>query len=283
MKKYRDIALDFAKITVATFIISVAVYFFLVPSHVSVGSVSGLAVVLSNIIPLPVSALTMIMNVVLLIVGFVLIGREFGGKTVYTSILLPAFIALFENVFPNQGSLMEDAFLDTIMYVIVVSAGLAILFNANASSGGLDIVAKLLNKFLHMDLGMAMTVSGMCVAVSSIFFYDIKTAILSVFGTYFNGVVLDYFILGFYLKKRVCIISRKQEEIRNFIVNELHSGATIYEAVGAYNNENKSEIVTIVDKQEYAKLMSFIAKTDDAAFVTVYNVNKVIYRPKVKS
>ena len=283
MKKYRDIALDFAKITVATFIISVAVYFFLVPSHVSVGSVSGLAVVLSNIIPLPVSALTMIMNVVLLIVGFVLIGKEFGGKTVYTSILLPAFIALFENVFPNQGSLMEDAFLDTIMYVIVVSAGLAILFNANASSGGLDIVAKLLNKFLHMDLGMAMTVSGMCVAVSSIFFYDIKTAILSVFGTYFNGVVLDYFILGFYLKKRVCIISRKQEEIRNFIVNELHSGATIYEAVGAYNNENKSEIVTIVDKQEYAKLMSFIAKTDDAAFVTVYNVNKVIYRPKVKS
>ena len=283
MKKYRDIALDFAKITVATFIISVAVYFFLVPSHVSVGSVSGLAVVLSNIIPLPVSALTMIMNVVLLIVGFVLIGKEFGGKTVYTSILLPAFIALFENVFPNQGSLMEDAFLDTIMYVIVVSAGLAILFNANASSGGLDIVAKLLNKFLHMDLGMAMTVSGMCVAISSIFFYDIKTAILSVFGTYFNGVVLDYFILGFYLKKRVCIISRKQEEIRNFIVNELHSGATIYEAVGAYNNENKSEIVTIVDKQEYAKLMSFIAKTDDAAFVTVYNVNKVIYRPKVKS
>ena len=283
MKKYRDIALDFAKITVATFIISVAVYFFLVPSHVSVGSVSGLAVVLSNIIPLPVSALTMIMNVVLLIVGFVLTGKEFGGKTVYTSILLPAFIALFENVFPNQGSLMEDAFLDTIMYVIVVSAGLAILFNANASSGGLDIVAKLLNKFLHMDLGMAMTVSGMCVAISSIFFYDIKTAILSVFGTYFNGVVLDYFILGFYLKKRVCIISRKQEEIRNFIVNELHSGATIYEAVGAYNNESKSEIVTIVDKQEYAKLMSFIAKTDDAAFVTVYNVNKVIYRPKVKS
>ena len=283
MKKYRDIALDFAKITVATFIISVAVYFFLVPSHVSVGSVSGLAVVLSNIVPLPVSALTMIMNVVLLIVGFVLIGKEFGGKTVYTSILLPAFIALFENVFPNQGSLMEDAFLDTIMYVIVVSVGLAILFNANASSGGLDIVAKLLNKFLHMDLGMAMTVSGMCVAVSSIFFYDIKTAILSVFGTYLNGVVLDYFILGFYLKKRVCIISRKQEEIRNFIVNELHSGATIYEAVGAYNNESKSEIVTIVDKQEYAKLMSFIAKTDDAAFVTVYNGNKVIYRPKVKS
>ena len=283
MKKYRDIALDFAKITVATFILSVAVYFFLVPSHISVGSISGLAVILSNLIPLPVSALTMIMNVVLLIVGFVLIGREFGGKTVYTSILLPAFIALFENVFPNQGSLMEDAFLDTIMYVIVVSVGLAILFNANASSGGLDIVAKLLNKFLQMDLGMAMTVSGMVVAISSVFFYDIKTAILSVFGTYLNGVVLDYFILGFYLKKRVCIISQKQEEIRNFIVNELHSGATIYKAVGAYNFENKSEIVTIVDKQEYAKLMSFIAKTDDAAFVTVYNVNKVIYRPKVKS
>ena len=274
---------EFLKITVGTIIVGIAVYFFMLPSHLSVGSVAALAMMLSNFIPLTVSQITMIINVGLLIIGFLLIGPEFGIKTVYCAVLLPAVLGVFERLLPDFQSITQDPLLDVVCYILVVGVGLAILFSANASSGGLDIVAKLLNKFLHMDLGMAMTVSGMCVAVSSIFFYDIKTAILSVFGTYFNGVVLDYFILGFYLKKRVCIISRKQEEIRNFIVNELHSGATIYEAVGAYNNENKSEIVTIVDKQEYAKLMSFIAKTDDAAFVTVYNVNKVIYRPKVKS
>lgn len=155
------------------------------------------------------------------------------------------------------------------------------LFNRNASSGGLDIVAKLMNKFLHMDLGNAMSVSGMVVALSSALVYDKKIVVLSVLGTYLNGIVLDHFIFGFNLKKRVCIVSQKEEEIRSFILHELHSGATIYEAYGAYKLEPRREIITIVDKNEYAKLMTFIEKVDPAAFVTVYTVNKIIYRPKV--
>ena len=281
MKKYVELVKEFAMITVATAIVATAVFFFLVPSNVSVGSISGLAIVLGNFIPLPISALTMIMNVGLLIVGFLLVGREFGAKTVYTSILLPVIIGILEKIYPNNVSINGDPFLDMICYVFLVSVGLAMLFNRNASSGGLDIVAKLLNKFLHMDLGNAMSVSGMVVALSSALVYDKKIVILSVLGTYLNGIVLDHFIFGFNLKKRVCIVSQKEEVIRNFILHELHSGATVYEAYGAYKLDPRREIITIVDKNEYAKLMTYIEKTDPSAFVTVYTVNKIIYRPKV--
>ena len=281
MKKRMETVWEFAIITIATTIVAAAVFFFLIPSHVSVGSISGLAIVIGNFIPLPISAITMILNVALLIVGFLFVGREFGGKTVYTSILLPVVIGIFEKIFPNNTSITADPFLDMICYVFVVSIGLAMLFNRNASSGGLDIVAKLMNKFLHMDLGNAMSVSGMVVALSSALVYDKKTVVLSVLGTYLNGIVLDHFIFGFNLKKRVCIVSQKEEEIRNFILHELHSGATVYEAYGAYNLQPRREIITIVDKNEYAKLMTFIEKTDPTAFVTVYTVNKIIYRPKV--
>lgn len=279
--KHLETIKEFVMITIATTIVAVAVFFFLIPSHVSVGSISGLAIVIGNFIPLQISAITMILNVGLLVLGFLFIGREFGAKTVYTSILLPAVIGIFERVFPNNTSMTGDPFLDTLGYLFVVSIGLALLFNRNASSGGLDIVAMFMNKFLHMDLGKAMSVSGMCVALSSALVYDKKTVFLSVLGTYLNGLVLDHFILGFDLKKRVCIVSEKEEEIRRFIIHELHSGATIYQAIGAYNLEPKREIITIVNKHEYAKLMSYIAKTDSKAFVTVYNVNKIIYRPKV--
>ena len=280
MEKYWKIIKEYAIITIATTIVAAAVFFFLVPSHVSVGSISGLAMVITNFIPLPVSALTMILNVGLLIIGFLLVGREFGVKTVYTSILLPAVMGILERVFPNLGSLMGDPFLDMICYVFFVSIGLAMLFNRNASSGGLDIVAKLMNKFLHMDLGNAMSVSGMLVALSSGLVYDAKIVILSVLGTYLNGIVLDHFIFGFDMKKRVCIVSQKEEIIRQFILHELRSGATLYEAFGAYNLEPRREIITIVDKNEYAKLMSFIEREDPEAFVTVYTVHKIIYRPK---
>lgn len=281
MKNRIETIKEFVMITIATTIVAAAVFFFLVPSHVSVGSISGLAIVIGNFIPLPISVITMILNVALLIIGFLFVGREFGGKTVYTSILLPVVIGIFEKIFPNNVSFTADPFLDMICYIFVVSIGLAMLFNRNASSGGLDIVAKLMNKFLHMDLGNAMSVSGMVVALSSALVYDKKIVVLSVLGTYLNGIVLDHFIFGFNLKKRVCIVSQKEELIRNFILHELHSGATVYEAYGAYKMEPRREIITIVDKNEYAKLMTFIEKTDPAAFVTVYTVNKIIYRPKV--
>ena len=271
---------ELAILTGAVAIISAAVYFFLVPSHASVSSISGLGIVLANFVPLPLSAITMILNVVLLVIGFLTCGREFGAKTVYTSILLPAFIGLFERLFPNLGSLTDSQELDVLCYILVVSVGLSILFNRNASSGGLDIVAKIMNKYLHMDLGKAMSLSGMCVALSAALVYDKKTVVLSVLGTYFNGLVLDHFIFDNNIKRRVCIITGKEEELRRFIIEDLHSGATVYESYGAYNMQKRREIITIVDKAEYQKLMSYMNREDPQAFITVYTVSDMRYQPK---
>lgn len=274
------VAQEAAILTVAVAIIAAAVYFFLVPSHASVSSISGLGIVLSNFVPLSLSAITMILNVVLLIIGFFTCGREFGAKTVYTSILLPAFIGLFERLFPDIGSLTDSQELDVLCYILVVSVGLSILFNRNASSGGLDIVAKIMNKYLHIELGRAMSLSGMCVALSAALVYDKKTVVLSVLGTYFNGLVLDHFIFDHNIKRRVCIITQKEEELRHFILTDLHSGATVYESYGAYNMEKRREIITIVDKGEYQKLMDFMNREDPRAFITVYTVSDMRYQPK---
>lgn len=277
---YKSILIEINILTIAIAIIAVAVYFFLVPSHTSISSMSGLGIVLSNFVPLPLSAITMILNVVLLIIGFFTCGKEFGLKTVYTSVMLPVFLGIFENIFPNTGSITNSQELDVLCYILVVSVGLSILFNRNASSGGLDIVAKIINKYFHMELGKAMSLSGMCVALSAALVYDKKTVVFSVLGTYFNGIVLDHFIFDHNIKRRVCIITKKEEELRQFIVRDLHSGATIYEAIGAYNMEKRNEIITIVDKGEYQKLMKYINQEDPEAFITVYTVSDMRYLPK---
>ena len=276
----KDLIKETVILTVAVAIIAAAVYFFLVPSHASVSSISGLGIVLSNFVPLPLSAITMILNVVLLIIGFFTCGKEFGVKTVYTSILLPVFLGVFEKAFPGGISLTDSQELDVLCYILVVSVGLSILFNRNASSGGLDIVAKIMNKYLHMELGKAMSLSGMCVALSAALIYDKKTVVLSVLGTYFNGIILDHFIFDHNIKRRVCIITKKEEELRKFIINDLHSGATVYEAIGAYNGQKHNEIITIVDKSEYQKLMNYMNHEDPKAFITVYNVSDMHYQPK---
>ncbi len=269
-------------ISAGTLVVAAEVYFFMLPSHVSVGSGAALAMILSNFIPLPVSAITLGLNIFLLIIGFLLIGPEFGAKTVYCAVLMPAYIAVFEQIFPDFQSITQDPLLDVICYILVVGAGLAVLFSCNASSGGLDIVAKLLNKYLRMDMGQAMSISGMAVALCSALCYDSKTVVLSVLGTFFGGIVVDYFIFGLNLKRRVCIISPKVDEIIHYILYELHSGASLSQTIGAYDNVVRKEIITIVDKQEYKALMDYIRKVDPKAFVTVISVAEIRYQPKTK-
>ena len=278
--KIRKTIEEFAIITVGTVIVAIAVFFFMLPSHVSVGSGAALAMVISNFIPLSVSTITLIMNVGLLIIGFLLIGPEFGAKTVYCSILMPLVMGVFEKIFPNFQSITQDPLLDVICYILVVGIGLAILFSRNASSGGLDIVAKIMNKYLKMDLGQAMSASGIIVALSSALCYDSKTVVLSLLGTYFGGMVVDHFIFGINIKRRVCVISNDLEPIIDFVLHELHSGATLNEIIGAYDRTPRMEMVTIVDKNEYKQLMDYVRKIDPKAFVTVYSVSDMRYQPK---
>lgn len=267
---------EYGTITVGTLIIAIAVYFFMIPGNVIVGSLSGLVIVLAHFIPVPISVMTFILNAILLVIGFIFIGREFGAKTVYTSAMLPVFLFIFEKIFPNNKSLTNDMIIDTVCYVLVVSVGLAMLFNANASSGGLDIAAKIVNKYLHVEIGKAMTITGMCVAVSSMLIYDTKSVIMSILGTYVNGIVIDNFIGGFNRRKRVCILSDHYDLIQKFISEELHRGVTLYKAMGGYNREERTEIQTILTQNEYGKLLEYMHTIDGRAFVTVSTVNEVI-------
>ncbi|MDD5897854.1 MAG: YitT family protein [Clostridia bacterium] len=276
----KNVIREMLLITIGTLIVAAAVFFFMLPSHVSVGSGAALAMIISNFLPLPVSAITFGLNVVLLIIGFLLVGSEFGAKTVYCALLMPAYLAVFERLFPGFESITQDPLLDVLCYTLVVGVGLAVLFSCNASSGGLDIVAKIMNKYLHMELGRAMSLSGMLVALCSALCYDAKTVVLSVLGTWFGGMVVDYFIFGMNIKRRVCIISPRVDDIVHYILYDLHSGASLNHTIGAYDNTVHKEIITIVDKQEYKALMDYVRRVDPKAFVTVYSVSEIRYQPK---
>ena len=252
----KELIREYGLITVGVLIVAIAVYFFLMPSNVVIGSLAGLIMVIAEFVPLKISVLTFIANAILLTLGFLLVGKEI--------------------VFPNYTSLTNDQFLDAICYIMVVSLGLAILFNVNASSGGLDIVAKLMNKFLHVDMGKAMSIAGMVTAATSIIAYDSKTLVLSILGTYANGIVIDNFIDGFNKKKHVCILSKEYKKIQEFIVHELKEGVTLYEAIGGYHNDKKIELITILSKNDYAELLQFVHSVDEHAFMTVSTTNEII-------
>lgn len=273
-------AKEYLQIVFGAAVVAAGVYFFMQKAGLALGSVAGLAILLHEVLPVSVSLLSLLLNGGLLALGFALLGREFGAKTVVSSLLIPIFMGLLELVCPLEASLTGDQFLDMLCNLFVVGWGQSILFSANASSGGLDILGKILNKFLRIDLGKAIAACGLAVALSSVLFYDLKTVAISVLGTYLSGIVLDHFLFGANLKRRVCILSEKQDEILDFVLHTLHSGATIYEARGAYTGQLREELLVIVTKHEYRKLMDFISKIDPKAFVTIYDVHEVMYQPK---
>ena len=263
-------------ITFAMLIVSAAVYFFMVPSKIVVGSVSGLAMVLAELLHMQMSTITFILNVVLLLAGFIFIGKEFGAKTIYTSLLLPIFLWIFERLVPISESLTGNSVYDLVSYILIIALGQALLFNANASSGGLDVVAKIISKYTHADIGKAVTIGGLITAVTSIFVYDVGTLIVSILGTYANGIAVDYFIDGFNRRKKICILSDEYKKIQSYIMNDLQRGVTLYSARGGYDGKEKTELVTIMTPNEYKQLLNYLHNSDFQAFVTVYNVSQVI-------
>lgn len=266
----------FLTITLAMFIISVAIYFFLIPSSIITGSITGLAMVLEKLTQLSISSLTFIINVILLIAGFILIGKDFGAKTVYASLLLPFFLAIFERIYPNNISLTQNSVYDMATYILILAFGQTILFRVNASSGGTDILAKIVNKYTHMDLGKACTVVGLLICTTSLLVYDIGALVIGALATLANGQAVDYFIDGFNKKKKICILSKEYEIIQDYIMNTLKRGVTLYRAEGGYDKIEHTELVTIMDTNEYKKLLFHLQEMNIEAFVTVYTVNEVI-------
>nr|WP_298877975.1 YitT family protein [uncultured Mogibacterium sp.] len=280
MKISKNGIIDFILITVGTIICGAATYFFMVPSNLAIASVSGVAILIGKFIPMSKAMLILILNLVLLVISWFFVGREFTIKSIYPSVGMPVVMMIFGHFTPNYHGVMNDQFLDMICYLFLCDLGIALMFVRNASSGGLDVLYKMANKYLQIDFGVATSVIGLFISAPAIFIYNPKTGVLSILGTYVTGIIIDHYVFGMTTKLKVCILSKKNDEICEYIIDELHSGVTKYEASGGFTGDKFDEINVIVNRNEYVKLMKYLRKVDPDAFATATNIHDVMYRPK---
>ena len=276
--------------TVGMIVTACAVYYFLVPSKLIIGTISGLSIVISGIcekffgFPLNVSTVILVINAILLILAYILIDKEFGIKTVYTALILGPLIGVLEKYFPYENyisttseipSIMGDLWLDLCCFVLLLSLAQAVLFKINASTGGLDILAKIVNKYLHFDIGTSVSVAGWIICCTAFMINDARLVIIGLIGTWINGLVVDYFTASFNRKKKVSIISNEHERIRQFIINDISRGLTIYNVKGGYSGEDKVKLEVFLSTDEFSDLMKFINDNEINAFITAGNVSEV--------
>ncbi|MBQ9659701.1 MAG: YitT family protein [Bacteroidales bacterium] len=273
--------------TVGMFIAAAAVYYFLVPSKIVVGSISGLSIVISAMftqagMAVKVSTVVLVINAILLVLAYFLIGKEFGLKTCYTALILGPMMDVWEKICPYENllepgetSVMGDLWFDLVCFVLVLSMSQAIMFRINASTGGLDILAKIVNKYLHFDIGLSVTIAGVVICCTAFFVNPFRLVIIGLIGTWINGLIVDYFMASLSRRKRVCIISDDHERIRDYIVNKIVRGCSLYEVTGGYKGEKRMEIQSLLTKDEFADLMNFIRENEIPAFITAGNVSEV--------
>lgn len=254
---------------------AVAVHFFLIPSGLVIGSISGLAIVIQKMTGIAVSISTFAINAVLLVLANFLIGKEFGAKTIFTSLILSPYLYIFEKLFPVAESIMKDPWLDLLCFVILVGFSQTVLFRINASTGGLDIIAKIVNKYFHMDIGTSVTIAGAIICLTALAVNEPRLVIIGLLGTYINGLVVNHFVTGFNTKKRACIISDEYIRIKDYIINDLRRGVTLYPVIGGYENKHHTEIETLLTRNEFAKLMEYLDKNSINAFITAGNVSEI--------
>lgn len=268
-------------------IAAAAVYYFLMPSKLVVGSITGLSIVIGNLlnaagIGIKVSQVIVIINAILLVLAWLLIGKEFGAKTVYTALILGPLVDFWEKVLPierllepGQTSLMNDPWFDLLCFVLILSASQTILFHINASTGGLDILAKIVNKYLNMDIGTSVSIAGALICCTAFAINPFRLVVIGLIGTWINGITLDYFTAGLNRRKRVCIISSQYERIRQYIIEDLERGCSLYNVTGGYNGNQNIEIQALLTQNEFAKLMAFMKTNDIHGFITAGNVSEI--------
>ena len=273
--------------TLGMAIAAAAVYYFMMPSKLVLGSISGLSIVITNVlnmvgIPVKMSWIVTAINAILLVLAWLLIGREFGAKTVYTALILGPLLEFWEKVCPyerlveaGQTSVMGDPLLDLICFVLVVSISQTILFSINASTGGLDILAKIVNKYLHFDIGVSVTVAGAIICCTAFAINPFRMVVIGLIGTWMNGLALDYFMASVNKRKRICIVSDRSEEIRAYIVDTLERGCTLYDVRGGHSGDPHVEIQSLLTQDEFSKVMDFVKKNDIHAFITAGNVSEI--------
>ncbi len=273
--------------TVGMFIAAAAVYYFLVPSKIVVGSISGLSIVISALfekagIAIKVSTVVLIINAILLVLAYFLIGKEFGAKTCYTALILGPMMDLWEKICPYERllepgatSVMGDLWFDLICFVLILSMSQALMFRINASTGGLDILAKIVNKYLHFDIGTSVTVAGAIICCTAFTINPFRLVVIGLIGTWINGLAIDYFTAGLNRRKRVCVITAEHERVRQYIVEKLHRGCSLYEVIGGFSGEKNMEIQVLLTQDEFSNLMNFMKEEGIKSFTTAGNVSEV--------
>ena len=309
--KTKKFWVEFLLMTFGMILTAICVHYFLVPSKLIIGTISGLSIVIATVsetlfsMHLEVSVMIFVINAILLVLAYFLIGKEFGIKTVYTALILGPFTGILEKFLPYQkvitmlyhdksafydaatggwsqtalqdgiSSLMGDPWFDLVCFVLILSFAQAMLFKINASTGGLDILAKIVNKYMHFDIGASVTVAGTIICLTAFAINPFNIVVIGLIGTWINGLVVDYFTAGMNRRKRVCIISPQYHHIQDFIINELHRGVTMYDVTGGYSNQKKVEIQALLTKDEFSDLMNHINENGINAFITAGNVSEV--------
>lgn len=263
-------------ITIGILLVGIGMYFFLMPNNIAAGGANGIGIVLSHFIPFDVGSIMIAVNVILFIISFILIGRDFGVKTIIASLGTSGTVKIFEWIFPNQASISGDIMLDLFCGVIISAVGIGIVFNQGASTGGTDIIGKIINKFTGIDIGKSVLYADLIITIAAGVAFGGRVGLYSLFGVIINGIIIDFTIDGMNLSKEVTIVSKRSQEIISFIHNDLVKTCTLYHAEGAYSKEQIKVIVVIVDRRGLVSLKKFIREIDPNAFVWIKNANEVL-------
>ena len=268
---------EYSLITIGSLLIASGLYFFLASAQLAAGGISGLSIVVKELLPvIPIGFIMLVLNVTMFIIGFLIIGKSFGIKTIYCSLGISAFMMLFEHIMPVTEPISHDMLIILIFGMILTSTGQALVFNQGASSGGTDIIAKIIIKFMPMNIGTALQISDFAIICAAIGVFGIEKGLYALLGIIMNGFLVDYFIDGFNVAKLVMIISDKTKEVTDYIINDLDRSATVYAAKGAYSNQDKAVITTVVNRRQFIQLKNHINTIDPRAFVTVQQLHEVM-------
>lgn len=267
---------NFSLLTISTLIMAVGIYFFKFTNNFTFGGITGIAVLVAKFLPISASDFSFVVNILLLIIGWIVLGKSFAEKTAYSTILLSISLSLLERIYPMSHPLTNEPLLELIFAILLPALGSAILFNIGASSGGTDVIAMILKKYTSVDIGKGLMISDLIFTLAGFLVFNVKTGLYSLFGLIMRSALIDNFIESFNRSKYFHVVTSNATCICDFIQNDLQRGATIVNATGAFTGDDKYIILTVLSPSQAVKLRNFIKEHDPKAFLLVSNISEII-------
>lgn len=271
----KDNIKNFIQVNIGTFILALSLHFFLVPSRLIAGGASGFAMIMSTVTGVPMSTIYLCVNIILIILGIITIGATFGVLTIYSSLICSGFLYILENYYPMKAPFSDDLFINLMFGIFISATGISLVLNSGASTGGSDIVGKIIEKYTPLSFGSGLIICDGCITAATFALYGVRIGMYCILGVFINSFFIDTMVAGFNKKYNVCITSDKIEEINEFILKSICRGSTIYMAKGGYSSEDKKILMSVLDKKQYILLRDFVKKIDKKAFLYVYSVSEI--------